>query len=99
MIAGSAEGLNEKPSVPKCREGVRKFLNSTNSLAVFYVEQVALNRHVTPQLRLTYLCYCQAETYQRIKQEPKAHLFTSNSIMHQSSGETRPDGQLTLTRI
>jgi hypothetical protein len=47
---------NEKPSVPKCREGVRKSLNSTNSLAVFYVEQVALNRHVTPQLRLTHLC-------------------------------------------
>ena len=27
-------------------------VNSTSSLAVFYVEQVALNRHVTPCLRL-----------------------------------------------
>jgi hypothetical protein len=31
-------------------------VNSTNSLAVFYVEQVALNRHVTPLLRLISLC-------------------------------------------
>jgi len=46
----------KKPSVPKCGEGLRNSVNSTNSLAVFYVEQVALNRHVTPQLRLTYLC-------------------------------------------
>jgi len=44
---GSAEGENEKPSVPKCSEGLRKLLgNSASSLAVFYVEQVALNRHV-----------------------------------------------------
>jgi hypothetical protein len=30
-------------------------VNSTNSLAVFYVEQVALNRHVMPLSRLLYL--------------------------------------------
>jgi hypothetical protein len=30
--------------------------NSKSSLAVFYVEQVALNRHVSPQLQLYYLC-------------------------------------------
>src|SRR3989442_2078849 len=30
--------------------------NSKSSLAVFYVEQVALNRHVSPQLQLTLLC-------------------------------------------
>src|SRR6266702_1817791 len=37
----------KKPSVPKCSEGLRKLLgNSASSLAVFYVEQVALNRHV-----------------------------------------------------
>src|SRR5690348_2016541 len=30
--------------------------NSTSSLAVFYVEQVALNRHVSPQPQLSLLC-------------------------------------------
>jgi|SRR5689334_1177648 hypothetical protein len=30
--------------------------NSTSSLAVFYVEQVALNRHVSPLPQLTLLC-------------------------------------------
>src|SRR5260370_31916272 len=30
--------------------------NSKSSLAVFYVEQVALNRHVSPQPQLTLLC-------------------------------------------
>src|SRR5690349_4443582 len=30
--------------------------NSTSSLAVFYVEQVALNRHVSPQPQLALLC-------------------------------------------
>src|SRR5213078_2077778 len=30
--------------------------NSKSSLAVFYVEQVALNRHVSPQPQLCYLC-------------------------------------------
>ena len=30
--------------------------NSKSSLAVFYVEQVALNRHVSPQPQLYYLC-------------------------------------------
>ena len=48
------------------REGKRKTLrakvlggslgNSTSSLAVFYVEQVALNRHVSPQPQLHLLC-------------------------------------------
>ena len=39
----------KKPSVPKCFGGSQKiFLGcSTSSLAVFYVEQVALNRHVS----------------------------------------------------
>src|SRR5215831_12775967 len=40
----------EKPSMPKSAGGSQKSLgNSTCSLAVFYVEQVALNRHVSPQ--------------------------------------------------
>jgi hypothetical protein len=48
FLAGSAEE-NKKPSVPKkARRALRKNFsgNSTSSLAVFYVEQVALNRHV-----------------------------------------------------
>jgi hypothetical protein len=51
---GSKEGRNEKPSVPKCSEGLWETLQS--SLAVFYVEQVALNRHVSPQPQLRLLC-------------------------------------------
>ncbi|MDQ1411064.1 MAG: hypothetical protein QOJ41_2799 [Acidobacteriaceae bacterium] len=45
----------KKPSVPKCFGGSQKiFLGcSTSSLAVFYVEQVALNRHVRRHFRLT----------------------------------------------
>jgi len=48
----------EKPSVPKCLGGSQKiFLGcSTSSLAVFYVEQVALNRHVRRHFRLLFLC-------------------------------------------
>src|SRR5215470_4427511 len=50
MIQGSAEGIKEKPSVPKSAGGSQtSSRNSTSSLAVFYVEQVALNRHVSPQ--------------------------------------------------
>ena len=44
----------KKPSVPK--SAWRALRNSSgkllSSLAVFYVEQVALNRHVSPQQRL-----------------------------------------------
>jgi hypothetical protein len=41
-------GENKKPSVPKCSEGISENLSGKlySSLAVFYVEQVALNRHV-----------------------------------------------------
>jgi len=40
---------------PPCQKAWRVSevsVNSTSSLAVFYVEQVALNRHVSPCLRL-----------------------------------------------
>ncbi len=57
----------KKPSVPKSLEGLRNFsVNSTNSLAVFYVEQVALNRHVTPLTRLLYL-WSKAHWLSRLK--------------------------------
>src|SRR5260370_42597246 len=56
MWALGQQGGNEKPSLPKRLEGLRGFLNSSSSLAVFYVEQVALNRHVSPQPRLFPLC-------------------------------------------
>ena len=48
----------KKPSVPKCLGGSQKiFLGcSTSSLAVFYVEQVAINRHVRRHFRLLFLC-------------------------------------------
>ena len=53
----------KKPSVPKCLGGSQKiFLGcSTSSLAVFYVEQVALNRHVRRHFRLLFLCTLQPE--------------------------------------
>jgi len=44
----------KKPSVPKSAGGSQtSSRNSTSSLAVFYVEQVALNRHVSPQQAAT----------------------------------------------
>jgi len=53
----------KKPSVPKCFGGSQKmFLGcSTSSLAVFYVEQVALNRHVRRHFRLLFLCALRAK--------------------------------------
>src|SRR5258708_23793209 len=53
VVLGQQGGENENPSLPKCLEGSK---NSSSSLAVFYVEQVALNRHVSPQPRLLLLC-------------------------------------------
>src|SRR3981081_4708570 len=57
----------KKPSVPKCFGGSQKiFLGySTSSLAVFYVEQVALNRHVRRHFRLLFLCALRAEMSSR----------------------------------
>src|SRR5215475_8835857 len=52
MSQGQRGGIKtKKPSVPKSAGGSQSLSrNSTSSLAVFYVEQVALNRHVSPQL-------------------------------------------------
>jgi hypothetical protein len=52
------EGQIEKPSVPKCVGGSQKISGMLyqSSLAVFYVEQVALNRHVRRHFRLPCLC-------------------------------------------
>lgn len=59
----------KKPSVPKCFGGSQKiFLGcSTSSLAVFYVEQVALNRHVRRHFRLLFLCALRGEMSRRKK--------------------------------
>jgi len=59
----------KKPSVPKCFGGSQKiFLGcSTSSLAVFYVEQVALNRHVRRHFRLLFLCALQPKMSRRKK--------------------------------
>jgi hypothetical protein len=47
--SGPARRETKKPSVPKSAGGSQlSSRNSTSSLAVFYVEQVALNRHVSP---------------------------------------------------
>src|ERR1700675_765672 len=61
----------KKPSVPKCVGGSQKiFLGcSTSSLAVFYVEQVALNRHVRRHFRLLLLCALRPEMSRRKKIE------------------------------
>jgi hypothetical protein len=49
-VLGLTRKANKKPSVPKSAGGVSGLPRiSTCSLAVFYVEQVALNRHVSPQ--------------------------------------------------
>src|SRR5258708_21535450 len=53
--AGRAETKN--PPRQSARRVSENLLgNSKSSLAVFYVEQVALNRHVSPQPQLVLLC-------------------------------------------
>jgi len=50
IVRASKEGGIKNPPCQRVQEGSQKVLgNSTCSLAVFYVEQVALNRHVSPQ--------------------------------------------------
>jgi hypothetical protein len=78
----------KKPSVPKCLGGSQKILLgcSTSSLAVFYVEQVALNRHVRRHFRLLFLCALRPEMSRR-------KIFGANSRgsgRHARSSE-RPD--------
>jgi hypothetical protein len=52
------EGRNEKTLRAKVLGGSQKiYLGcSKSALAVFYVEQVALNRHVRRHFRLLFLC-------------------------------------------
>jgi hypothetical protein len=52
----AAGGSNQKTLRAKVLGGFRSLWNSTSSLAVFYVEQVALNRHVSPLPQLLPLC-------------------------------------------
>src|ERR1700693_5309863 len=68
----------KKPSVPKCFGGSQKiFLGcSTSSLAVFYVEQVALNRHVRRHFRLLFLCALRPEMSSRKNSEKSVRRFT-----------------------
>jgi hypothetical protein len=54
---GSKEGNKKTLRAKECLEGLRKSSGKLySSLAVFYVEQVALNRHVSPQPQLLCLC-------------------------------------------
>jgi len=57
----------KKPSVPKCLGGSQKIFlgRSTSSLAVFYVKQVALNRHVRRHFRLLFLCALRPDSSSR----------------------------------
>jgi hypothetical protein len=52
IAVGQRGGGNEKTLRAKALGGSQKLCDFASSLAVFYVEQVALNRHVTPQKRL-----------------------------------------------
>ena len=49
---GQRGGLKQKTLRAKALGGSQNLCDFTSSLAVFYVEQVALNRHVTPPKRL-----------------------------------------------
>src|SRR5689334_6085634 len=56
-VALGQQGGKQKTLLAKVLGGSQKASgNSSSSLAVFYVEQVALNRHVSPQPRLLPLC-------------------------------------------
>ncbi len=79
-------------------------VNSTSSLAVFYVEQVALNRHVMPLSRLLCLCYISKplvnrEVAEKMGSQQFAPLLRQRIRCSNTSSETRPDGQLTSRRI
>jgi len=89
--------------VPKSLEGLRTslYLNSTSSLAVFYVEQVALNRHVSPCLRLPPFIL-ELDVIVKVK-VPDAQannifpLFCVKAIGYRwNFTRTRPEGQLSL---
>src|SRR5260370_38197205 len=84
MWALGQQGGNEKPSLPKRLEGLRGFLNSSSSLAVFYGEQVALNRHVSPQPRPVPLCL-KSKGMSRTKPEA----WVSCGVAENSSGICR----------
>ena len=72
----------KKPSVPKCLGGSQKiFLGcSTSSLAVFYVEQVALNRHVRRHFRLLFLCTLPPDMSSRKKGPEKRAKLSSRRV-------------------
>src|SRR6266446_7610204 len=56
-IRAAGRGETKNPPCQSARRVSENLLgNSKSSLAVFYVEQVALNRHVSPQPQLTLLC-------------------------------------------
>src|SRR6266851_5227398 len=56
-IRAAGRGETKNPPCQSARRVSENLLgNSKSSLAVFYVEQVALNRHVSPQPQLYCLC-------------------------------------------
>ena len=91
--------------MPKSLEGLRtsSYLNSTSSLAVFYVEQVALNRHVSPCLRLAPFILKLGVIVKAKVPDVRANnifpLFCVKAIGYrqiQIFTRTRPEGQLSL---
>src|ERR1700731_662830 len=82
----------KKPSVPKCLGGSQKiFLGcSTSSLAVFYVEQVALNRHVRRHFRLLFLCALPPDmSSQKILRNPGQELTVAKQDENAHRGLTK----------
>jgi hypothetical protein len=61
------------PPCQRVQEGLKNLSrNSTSSLAVFYVEQVALNRHVSPQQAAIPLMPCQQSVVNSISEQAKS---------------------------
>ena len=76
---------------------------STSSLAVFYVEQVALNRHVLPHNGYHVYARSRGGCQEQCLRLPWATTIcysrASNKKAITVTSETRPDGQLTSRRI
>src|SRR6266436_5402899 len=70
-IRAAGRGETKNPPCQSARRVSENLLgNSKSSLAVFYVEQVALNRHVSPQPQLYYLCLSRLQ----MSRAPSRHL-------------------------
>src|SRR6266436_3038366 len=70
-IRAAGRGETKNPPCQSARRVSENLLgNSKSSLAVFYVEQVALNRHVSPQPQLYYLCLSRLQMSSVLQSDP-----------------------------